>query len=289
MSRTDFPGENELFDKYKDVIEVMKPKPVTIRTLDINGDKALAPTSDYNEPNPALGLRGIRYCLKKTGVFKTQLKAILRAAVFGNVRVMFPMITTYEETCEAIRMLDEAADCLDKDGAVFNRDIKVGIMIEVPSAVIMADLMAKEVDFFSIGTNDLIQFSMAIDRGNRQVAYLFQPLDPSIIRMIKHVTDTARDNGVKVFMCGEMAGYPIHMPILLGIGIDELSMNPQSIPEVKSVIRSLKVSDARLFIKDIIKQTTAAKIFELLQDTYGDIISEKLYNPKEKTSFGDAI
>jgi phosphotransferase system enzyme I (PtsI) len=258
----------------------MTPKPVTIRTLDINGDKAPAQTSDFNEPNPALGLRGIRYCLKNTDVFETQLKAILRAAVFGNVRIMFPMITTYEEICEAKRMLDEAADCLEKEGVVFNRDIKVGILVEVPSAVIMADLMAKEVDFFSIGTNDLIQYSMAIDRGNRQVAHLFQPLDPAILRMIKHVADVARDKGIKVFICGEMAGYPIHIPILLGIGIDELSMNPQSIPAVKSVIRSLNVNDARLFINDIFKQTTATKVFELLRDNYGNILTDKLYNTK---------
>ncbi|MEE8481109.1 MAG: phosphoenolpyruvate--protein phosphotransferase [Desulfobacterales bacterium] len=280
LSRTDFPGEHELFDKYKDVIEVMTPKPVTIRTLDINGDKALAQTSDFDEPNPALGLRGIRYCLKKTDVFKTQLKAILRAAVFGNVRIMFPMITTYEEICEAKRMLDEAADCLEKEGVIFNRDIKVGILVEVPSAVIMADLMAKEVDFFSIGTNDLIQYSMAIDRGNRQVAHLFQPLDPAILRMIKHVADVAKDKGIKVFICGEMAGYPIHVPILLGIGIDELSMNPQSIPAVKSVIRSLNVNDARLFMNDIFKQTTATKVFELLRDNYGNILTDKLYDTK---------
>ncbi|MEE9117380.1 MAG: phosphoenolpyruvate--protein phosphotransferase [Calditrichia bacterium] len=280
LSRTDFPGEHELFDKYKDVVEVMTPKPVTIRTLDINGDKALAQTSDFNEPNPALGLRGIRYCLKNTDVFETQLKAILRAAVFGNVRIMFPMITTYEEICEAKRMLDEAADCLEKEGVIFNRDIKVGILVEVPSAVIMADLMAKEVDFFSIGTNDLIQYSMAIDRGNRQVAHLFQPLDPAILRMIKHVADVARDKGIKVFICGEMAGYPIHIPILLGIGIDELSMNPQSIPAVKSVIRSLNVKDTRLFMNDIFKQTTATKVFELLRDNYGNILTDKLYDTK---------
>lgn len=280
LSRTDFPGEHELFDKYKDVIEVMTPKPVTIRTLDINGDKALAQTSDFDEPNPALGLRGIRYCLKKTDVFKTQLKAILRAAVFGNVRIMFPMITTYEEICETKKILDEAADCLEKEGVTFNRDIKVGILIEVPSAVIMADLMAKEVDFFSIGTNDLIQYSMAIDRGNRQVAHLFQPLDPAILRMIKHVADVAKDKGIKIFICGEMAGYPIHIPILLGIGIDELSMNPQSIPAVKSVIRSLNVNDARLFMNDIFKQTTATKVFELLRDNYGHILTGKLYDTK---------
>jgi phosphotransferase system enzyme I (PtsI) len=208
FNRADFPGEDELFDKYKDVVEVMDPKPVTIRTLDINGDKALVNHLDPEEANPALGLRAIRYCLKKPQVFNDQLRAILRAAAFGNVRILFPMISTYFEIREANRMLDEAAESLEKDGLPYNRDIEIGAMIEVPSAVIMADLIAENVDFFSIGTNDLIQYSLAIDRGNEQVAHLFQPLDPAIIRMLQHVADVAREKEIKVFMCGEMAGTP---------------------------------------------------------------------------------
>jgi phosphotransferase system enzyme I (PtsI) len=256
----------------------MTPKPVTIRTLDVNGDKAVNHQIVSEEANPALGLRAIRYCLKKPQVFKDQLRAILRAAAFGNVRILFPMISTYFEICEANRMLDKAAESLEKDGLPYKRDIEIGAMIEVPSAVIMADVLAEKVDFFSIGTNDLIQYSLAIDRGNEQVAHLFQPLDPAIIRMLKHVAEVAREKDIKVFMCGEMAGTPHHIPLLLGIGIDELSMNPISIPDIKRVIRSLNVADAGSFIKEVLKQSTAKNTFELIKATYGHIFSEQVYS-----------
>jgi phosphotransferase system enzyme I (PtsI) len=278
FNRADFPSEEELFDKYKDVVEVMDPKPVTIRTLDINGDKALTNQFNSEETNPALGLRAIRYCLKKPQVFRDQLRAILRAAAYGNVRILFPLISTYFELCEATRMLDEAAESLEKDGLSYNRDIDVGVMIEVPSAVIMADVIAENVDFFSIGTNDLIQYTLAIDRGNEQVAHLFQPLDPAIIRMLKHVADVAREKDIKIFMCGEMAGTPYHIPLLLGIGMDELSMNPQTIPDIKRVIRSLNVADTRSFLKEVLTQTTAKSTFELIKATYGSILSEHVYS-----------
>ncbi|NNL76392.1 MAG: phosphoenolpyruvate--protein phosphotransferase [Desulfobacterales bacterium] len=273
MNRPEFPNEEELFDKYKDVVEVMVPKPVTIRTLDINGDKAMSPHPGYDEINPALGLRAIRYCLRKKDVFKTQLRAILRAAAFGRVRILFPMISAYFEICEAERLLDDAAEELEKENLPYNREIEIGIMIEVPSAVVVADLLAEKADFFSIGTNDLIQYSLAIDRGNRQVAHLYQPLDPAIIRMIKQVADVSRDKGIEVFMCGEMAATPHHIPLLLGMGLDELSMNPQSIPQVKRTIRSLSISDARSFAKEALKKKTARGVFELLQETYGDTMA----------------
>jgi len=278
FNRLGFPDEDELFDKYKDVVEAMHPKPVTIRTLDINGDKALNNQFSDKEANPALGLRAIRYCLRKPQVFKDQLRAILRAAAFGNARILFPMISTYFEIREANRILDEAAESLEKDGLPYNRDIEIGAMIEVPSAVIMADVIAENVDFFSIGTNDLIQYALAIDRGNEQVAHLFQPLDPAIIRMIKHVADVAREKDIKIFMCGEMAGTPHHIPLLLGIGMDELSMNPQAIPDIKRVIRSLNVADTRTFMKEVLKQNTAKSTFELIKDTYGNILAEQLYS-----------
>jgi phosphotransferase system enzyme I (PtsI) len=272
FNRLDFPDEHELFDKYKDVVEVMAPRPVTIRTIDVNADKAISYASDSGETNPALGLRGIRYCLQKPDVFKTQLRAILRASAFGKVRVLFPMISCHDEVLHAKKILNQAADSLDKEGVDFDKNMEVGIMIEVPSAVILADVMAKDVDFFSIGTNDLIQYSLAVDRGNTQVAHLYQPLSPAIIRMIKHVADVARDHGLKISMCGEMAGDPVNMTILLGLGMDRFSVNPQSIPIIKSMIRLLNVKDARLFIKEVLKETTDSGVTELVYNTYGSII-----------------
>ena len=277
MNRPVFPVEEELFEKYKDVVEVMSPKPVTIRTLDINGDKAVSGQSGRDEANPAMGLRSIRYCLKNPDVFITQLRAILRAASFGNVRILFPMISAYFEICETLKLLDEAAESLAKEGLPYNRDIEIGIMIEVPSAVIMADFLADKVDFFSIGTNDLIQYALAIDRGNRHVAHLYQPLDPAVIRLIRHVAVVAKDKGIKVYMCGEMAGTAHHIPLLLGLGMEELSMNPQSIPHIKRVIRSLSMGDARSFVGEALKKRTARGVFGLVREAYGDILAEQAY------------
>jgi phosphotransferase system enzyme I (PtsI) len=280
LSRSGFPSEAELYESYRDVIEVISPKPVTIRTLDINGDKALANNNGVHETNPALGLRAIRYCLRKPEVFNTQLRAILRAAVHGNVRILFPMISACFEIDRAIELLDRAAEELEKEGRPYNREIPVGIMIEVPSAVIMAAELAGRVDFFSIGTNDLIQYSLAIDRGNRLVAHLYQPLDPAVVRMIKHVCDAGHDNGIRVFMCGEMAGSHRYTPLLLGLGLDELSMNPQSIPLVKRMIKSLKLSDTRPLVEKALKKTTASGVYDLLREVYGDLMSEQLYPEK---------
>lgn len=274
MGRPNFPSEEELYDKYSDVIQVMAPKPVTIRTLDVNGDKILSSENGIQEPNPALGLRGIRYCLQRPRVFRIQLRAILRAAVHGNVRIMFPMVATLSEVIQAKKAIEEAAVSLEKDGLPHNADLKIGALIEVPSAVIMADTIAKEVDFFSIGTNDLIQYTLAIDRGNKNVAHLFRPLDPAILRMLKRLADVTKQNGICMFICGEMAGYPIHTPLLLGLGLDELSMNPQSIPTIKQMIRSINISDAKDLVEEALKLMSAEKVFALLRDAYGSILSE---------------
>jgi phosphotransferase system enzyme I (PtsI) len=276
MNRPGFPSENELLESYKDVIEVVAPRPVVIRTLDINGDKALATGTMPAEANPALGLRAIRYCLKRPDVFRTQLRAILRAAVHGDVRILIPMVSTYFEICETKRLLDEAAEGLEKDGLPYKREIPLGAMIEVPSAVAIADLIAEEADFFSIGTNDLIQYALAIDRGNWLVAHLYQPLDPAILRMIKHTADVARDKGIKVHMCGEMAHSPLYTPLLLGMGLEDLSMNPQAIPAVKRMIRSISLSDARTMIQDVLACKTAKQTFEILREAYGDLVENHL-------------
>jgi phosphoenolpyruvate-protein phosphotransferase (PTS system enzyme I) len=273
LSRTDFPSEQELFEKYKEVVQAVAPKPVTIRTLDINGDKTVGYVSDYEENNPALGLRGIRYCLQNTGVFKTQLRAILRAAAHGYVRIIFPMISCRSEIRQARQIVHEVAVDLEKEGLPFNRDIEVGILIEVPSAVVMADILADECDFFSIGTNDLIQYAFAIDREHKKVLHLYDPLHPAVIRLIAQVVSAAEKKGVKVFICGEMAGTPLYVPLLLGLGLDELSMNPQAIPAVKHLIRALKVEDTRRLVKKIAGLSDAAEVAAAITETYGELLA----------------
>ena len=277
LNRPDFPSEYELFDRYKDVVEVMAPKPVTIRTADISGDQKVSYVSQSGVFNPALGLRGIRYCLQKPEVFLTQLRAVLRASAFGNVRILLPMVSCHEEIVTAKNMLKKAGDSLSKEGIPFDENIEIGVMIEVPSAVIMADVIAMDVDFFNIGTNDLIQYSLAVDRVNKDVAYLYQPLHPAIIRLVKHIIDIGKDKGIKIFICGEMASDPINIPILLGLGMENFSMNPQAIPAVKSMIRALTVKDTKSFVQKVLKETSTDAIIELVQGTYGSVLSETIY------------
>ncbi len=277
LSRSEFPTEDELFDKYREVVEVMAPLPVSIRTLDINGDKAIGANGNDEEPNPALGLRAIRYCLKNPELFKTQLKAILRAAVYGNVRIIFPLISNTQEVEDAQKLLQEAADELDRTGVPYNGDIEAGIMVEVPSAVILAEELAKMVDFFSIGTNDLIQYAFAIDRGNQNVAHMYQPLHPAIMRLLKQVADAARNNHIGVYMCGEMAGDPYFVPVLLGLGIQELSMNPLSIPAVKRVIRAIEADEAKKFVNQALQETDVKRITAMVEESYGSILAEQIY------------
>ena len=274
MGRTDFPSEQELYDKYSQAIELAAPRPVTIRTLDINGDKFIAAQTGPEEQNPALGLRGIRYCLQRPEVFRTQLRAILRAAVHGNVSVMFPMVSTQREVLAAKQAVQEAADSLAKDNIAHSDNISLGVLVEVPSAVMMADVLADEIDFFSVGTNDLIQYTLAIDRGNEKVAHLFRPLDPAILRMLKHLSEVAKAKSVQLFICGEMAGYPIHTPILMGMGMDGLSVNPQSIPSVKHMIRSIRNQDTAALVTEALKLQSAEKVFQMLQSTYKENLKE---------------
>ena len=274
LGRRDFPTEEELFNKYTEVITAASPRPVTIRTLDINGDKFITASTATEEQNPALGLRGIRYCLQRPEVFRTQLRAILRAAVHGNVSVMFPMVATLREVLAAKQAVAEAAESLAQDKIDFSDRVRLGVLVEVPSAVIMADVLADEVDFFSVGTNDLIQYTLAIDRVNEKVNHLFRPLDPAILRMLKHLTDVAKEKNVQVFICGEMAGYPVHTPILMGMGMDGLSVNPQSIPSVKYMIRSIRMQETAALAAEALKLKSAEKVFQMLQSTYKEALEQ---------------
>jgi phosphoenolpyruvate-protein phosphotransferase (PTS system enzyme I) len=281
MNRFDFPDEQELFEQYKEVVELMAPKPVTIRTLDINGDKEIYGAAKTKEANPVLGLRAIRFCLKNPDIFKTQLRAILRAAAYGNVRLLLPMISGCEEIQSTSRLLDEIAIELEQQALPYKRDIQVGIMIEVPSAAIIADILAGLVDFFSIGTNDLVQYTLAADRGNPHVDYLYNALHPAVIRLLKQVVDAGKKNHIKTFMCGEMAADVMNLPILLGLGIDEFSMSPQSIPAIKNMIRKFAVSECRDFVAEALKKITADAVMKLIIDTYGDKLINELNAVKD--------
>ncbi|MCP3926965.1 MAG: phosphoenolpyruvate--protein phosphotransferase [Desulfobacterales bacterium] len=277
MNMRAFPKEEVLFEQYKSIVELMAPRPVTIRTLDINGDKVLSYSKAPDEVNPALGLRAIRFCLKRKNIFKTQLRAILRAAMHGPVKLMFPMISGLGEMIEVTDFLNEVKAELREEGTPFNDKIEVGIMIEVPAAVIIADSLADYVDFFSIGTNDLIQYTLAIDRENRHVAHLYNPLHPAVLKMLKKVSDVGKRKNIQVCMCGEMANEPSNMPILIGLGIDELSMNPQAIPAMKNAIRLLDYKRASEFVDRILKEKTADRIQEMIDEEYGNILSQIIY------------
>ncbi|OGP69072.1 MAG: phosphoenolpyruvate--protein phosphotransferase [Deltaproteobacteria bacterium RBG_13_60_28] len=254
------PTEDELFEDYRRVVEAMRPRVVTIRTLDIGGDKFLSPLEYAPEMNPALGLRAIRFCLKEPDIFRTQLKAILRASAYGRVRVMFPLISSVQEMKEARELLDKVKEELAREGVPFDHRMPVGAMIEVPAAVTLAHLLAHHADFFSIGTNDLIQYALAIDRVNKQVADMYQPLHPAVIRMIREVVHAARVARIPVSMCGEMAGDPLHIPVLLGLGVAELSMNAMAIPIAKHIIRMITIEEARKIARHVLRLVTVGEI-----------------------------
>jgi phosphotransferase system enzyme I (PtsI) len=258
LNRDTLPGEEEQFQAYAEIVREMAPHPVTIRTLDIGGDKCLSELCLSDEMNPALGVRAIRLSLRQPEAFKAQLRAILRASAFGPVRLFFPMVSGVGEVRAAKALFEEAKNEL-RGKEPFDEKLAVGIMIEIPSAVMIADLLAAEVDFFSVGTNDLIQYSLAIDRTNEHLSSLYEPLHPAVLRSLKHVVDAAHAAGIEACICGEMAGEPEYLPVLLGLGFDELSMNAVSIPRVKKILRRCTMADAREVAGRILGYATAAE------------------------------
>jgi len=268
------PGEEELFEDYREVAEIIFPGPVTIRSLDLGGDKFASALEISREMNPALGLRAIRFCLKEPEIFKSQLRAILRASAYGNVRLMFPMISGLQEILDTKEIVGQVMSELDREKIEYDPNIKMGIMIEIPSAVTMADVLARHVDFFSIGTNDLIQYALGIDRINEHVAYMYQPFHPAILRMIQTVVNAARDAGIGVSLCGQMAGDPLCVPTLLGLGIDELSMNARSMPLIKMIIRALSMEEARADFENVIRLNTAKEVRAYLSKRMETLVPE---------------
>ena len=262
MGRDQLPSEEEQFNAYKAVLEGLNGKPVVIRTLDIGGDKKLPYLSLPEELNPFLGVRAIRLCLIEQDIFRTQLRALLRASYYGNLKIMFPMIATLDEFREAKKIFTEEKQKLLADGQQVSDQIELGIMVEIPSTAVLADQFAKEVDFFSIGTNDLIQYTMAADRMNQGVSYLYQPYSPSILRLVKMVIDAAHAEGKWAGMCGEMAGDETAIPLLLGLGLDEFSMSATSILRARSQIRKLKKTAMEELTKTVLQMQTTSQVME---------------------------
>ncbi|GAD13193.1 phosphoenolpyruvate--protein phosphotransferase [Geobacillus kaustophilus] len=268
MGRSELPTEDEQFAAYKTVLEKMDGKPVVVRTLDIGGDKELPYLHLPKEMNPFLGFRAIRLCLEMQDMFRTQLRALLRASVHGNLKIMFPMIATLDEFRQAKAILLEEKEALLRQGVPVANGIEVGMMVEIPAAAVMADQFAKEVDFFSIGTNDLIQYTMAADRMNERVSYLYQPYNPAILRLISYVIDAAHREGKWVGMCGEMAGDPIAIPILLALGLDEFSMSATSILPARAQLKRLSKEDAVRVKETVLSLGTAEEVVSFVKRTF---------------------
>ncbi|MBG9541369.1 phosphoenolpyruvate-protein phosphotransferase [Cytobacillus firmus] len=266
MGRDQLPTEDEQFESYKAVLEGMSGKPVVVRTLDIGGDKELPYLNLPKEMNPFLGFRAIRLCLEEQDMFRTQLRALLRASTYGNLKIMFPMIATLEEFRQGKAILEEEKQKLVSEGAEVADNIEIGIMVEIPSTAVMADQFAKEVDFFSVGTNDLIQYTMAADRMNERVSYLYQPYNPAILRLVKMVIDAAHKEGKWAGMCGEMAGDETAIPLLLGLGLDEFSMSATSILKARSQISRLNKKDMESLAEKALHMNTAEEVVQAVKE-----------------------
>lgn len=274
MNRVDSPTEEEQYKAYKEVAKKLAPKPVIIRTLDLGGDKFLSQLDIPREMNPFMGWRAIRFCLARPDIFKVQLRAILRASAYGNLKIMYPMISGIEELRQANTILEEVKSRLRKDRISFDKNIEVGAMIEIPSAALTSDILAKEADFFSIGTNDLIQYALAVDRVNEKIAYLYEPAHPAVLRLIKNVIDNGHKEGIWVGMCGEMAGEPALALILLGLGLDEFSTSPILLPEIKKIIRASRRKDAKKMAEKALTFSTGAEVEEFARRKLKEILPE---------------
>ncbi|OHE75540.1 MAG: phosphoenolpyruvate--protein phosphotransferase [Verrucomicrobia bacterium GWF2_62_7] len=266
INRQGFPTEDEQAAAYSNVARAMKPHEVIIRTLDAGGDKVLRVGEHSREANPFLGWRGIRFCLDQPEMFKTQLRAILRASAEGNIKMMYPMISDLQEVKRANELLNVCREDLRREGKPFNEQMEVGLMIEVPGAAIIADVLAEHAAFFSIGTNDLIQYSIAVDRGNERVAHLYAPTHPAILRLIRNVVAAARARNIWAGVCGEMAGDPVMAPLLLGLGVNELSVSAVAVPAVKYIIRSMSMPDAQALAEQALRCDTAGETAARLED-----------------------
>jgi len=277
LNQSALPTEAEQFAIYRTVAERVAPNPLIIRTLDLGGDKLSDSIESGDELNPFLGWRAIRFCLENLGIFKAQLRAILRASVGMNVKMMFPMISGLDEVRRGWQVVAECKDELRREGHAFNDEMEIGVMIEVPTAAIMADLLAREVDFFSIGTNDLIQYAVAIDRTNERVAHLYEPTHPSVVRLLKMVADAAHANDIWVGICGEMAGEVLFTPLLLGLGMDELSASASLVPRVKNAVQRLTMSECAQLLEEVLQLDTPSAVLarctEVAQRNYPELVS----------------
>jgi phosphotransferase system enzyme I (PtsI) len=269
MESLELPSEQRQFEAYRHVLEAVSPKPVTIRTIDIGGDKIVKGLG-IDEKNPVLGWRAVRFCLSRKDIFTVQLRALLRASVYGKLQIMFPMISGVEELNAVLYLLEHVKEDCRNEQIPFDPDIKIGTMIEVPSAALCADILAKKVDFFSIGTNDLIQYTIAVDRGNEKIAYLYQPFHPGVLRSIRMIVEKAHQNNIPVSLCGEMASDPLCSVLLAGMGLDELSMGSQSLLQVRKILRSVSYEEARTLAQQVLEMDSYLTINTFIREWMHD-------------------
>jgi phosphotransferase system enzyme I (PtsI) len=276
LNRTTLPSEEEQYETYRKVAEQVRPHPLIIRTFDLGGDKVAGAVDSDDELNPFMGERAIRFCLEHLDMFKAQLRAIIRSSAVGNVKIMFPMISGLEELRRALAVLAECKAELEREGQAFNHETEVGAMIEIPSAAISAERLAREVDFFSIGTNDLIQYAIAVDRVNERIAHLYEPTHPAVLRLLKMVADAAHAHDIWVGVCGEMAGDLALVPLLLGLGMDELSVGASLVPRVKRAVQSLTHTECQQLVAELLELDTSSAILgrctEMAQTNYADLL-----------------